>query len=287
MSSARCGGADPCGAVARLTGSFSRMTGADRVRRDHHALAVQCGGGRAGTRRIMSEAPSSDSTIRVGFLLLTFVAESGRPSRLVVSGLRHSDHLAHGGDGAAALFAADEPCGARSPTFFRKQGRRFFKNSFSALSSPLSALSLAISADSVAVSGSWASAFFFLRLVDPGPPRSAEPGRKEAATDEIVRSFSRTSRTTYSLNSSGYLVLVMNSPLTCRGKKLSPSPKDPTHSNQTPPRPRGLHRRHHQGHGQTPPTSHQPDHPPIPINRLCRDPGYFLGTGTAPHPSTD
>ena len=68
--------------------SFSRMTGADRVRRDRHALAVQRGGGRAGTRRIMSEAPSSDSTIRAGFLLLTFVAESGRPSRLVVSGLR-------------------------------------------------------------------------------------------------------------------------------------------------------------------------------------------------------
>ena len=61
--------------------SFSRMTGADCVRRDRHALAVQRGGGRAGTRRIMSEAPSSDSTIRAGFLLLTFVAESGRPSQ--------------------------------------------------------------------------------------------------------------------------------------------------------------------------------------------------------------
>lgn len=81
VSSARCGGADPCGAAQRLTGPFSRMRGADRVRRDRHALAVQCGGGRAGTRRIMSEAPSSDSTIRAGFLLLTFVAESGRPSQ--------------------------------------------------------------------------------------------------------------------------------------------------------------------------------------------------------------
>ena len=38
--------------------------------------------------------------------------------------LRHSDQFAHGCDGAVALFAADEPRGARSPTFFRKQGRR-------------------------------------------------------------------------------------------------------------------------------------------------------------------
>ena len=36
--------------------------------------------------------------------------------------------LAHGCDGAvASFFAADEPRGARSPTFFRKQGRCFFQ----------------------------------------------------------------------------------------------------------------------------------------------------------------
>ena len=51
-------------------------------------------------------------------------------------------------------------------------------------------------------------------------------------------------------------------------------PAKPRHQPHPPgPRPRGLHRRHHQGHGPTPPTSHRPDHPPTPINRLCRDPG--------------
>ena len=37
------------------------------------------------------------------------------------------------------------------------------------------------------------------------------------------------SRTTCSLNLSGYLVIVMNSPLTCRGNKIFPSSKDSAH----------------------------------------------------------
>ena len=54
-------------------------------------------------------------------------------------------------------------------------------------------------------------------------------------------------------------------------------PAKPRHQPHPPgPRPRGLHRRHHQGHGPTPPTSHRPDHPPTPINRLCRDPDPLL-----------
>ena len=87
-------------------------------------------------------------------------------------------------------------------------------------------------ADSAAASESWASAHSFLHLVDPGPPRSAEPDRKKAATDTIVRSFSRISRTICSPDSSEYLILAMNSPLTECGRKLSPSPEHPAHSRQ-------------------------------------------------------
>ena len=53
----------------------------------------------------------------------------GPAQPVVVAGLRHSDQFAHGGDGVIAFFAADEPCGARSPTFSREEGSRFFKNS--------------------------------------------------------------------------------------------------------------------------------------------------------------
>ena len=56
----------------------------------------------------MSEALNSDSTNSASFLLLTFVAASGRPSQSQVAGLRHSDQFAHGGDGVIAFFAADE-----------------------------------------------------------------------------------------------------------------------------------------------------------------------------------
>ena len=72
----------------------------------------------------MSEALNSDSTNSASFLLLTFVAASGRLSQSQVAGLRYSDQFAHGGDGVIAFFAADEPCGARSPTFSREEGRR-------------------------------------------------------------------------------------------------------------------------------------------------------------------
>ena len=87
-------------------------------------------------------------------------------------------------------------------------------------------------ADSAAAPAGRASAHSFLHLFDPGPPRSAEPDRKKAATDAIVRSFSRVSRTICSPNSSEYLILAMNSPLTECGRKLSLSPEHPAHSGQ-------------------------------------------------------
>jgi len=87
-------------------------------------------------------------------------------------------------------------------------------------------------ADSAVATEAWASAHSFLHLVDPGPPRSAEPDRKKAATDTIVRPFSRVSRTICSPDSSEYLILAMNSPLTGCGRKLSPSPEHPAHSRQ-------------------------------------------------------
>ena len=39
------------------------------------------------------------------------------------------------------------------------------------------------------------------------------------------------------------------------------------------PRPPHTHRRHHQNHGPTPPTSHQTTHPTTPLNQLRRPPG--------------
>ena len=102
----------------------------------------------------------------------------GPAEPVVVSGLGHSDQLAHGCDGAVAFFAADELVALAHRRSFAKKAAAFFKNSFSARSSLFSARSLAISADSAAASGSWASASLLLRLVDPGPPRSAEPGRR-------------------------------------------------------------------------------------------------------------
>lgn len=87
-------------------------------------------------------------------------------------------------------------------------------------------------ADSAAAPEAWVSAHSFLHLVDPGPPRSAEPDRKKAATDTIVRPFSRVSRTICSPDSSEYLILAMNSPLTGCGRKLSPSSERPAHSRQ-------------------------------------------------------
>ena len=124
---ARCGGADPCGAAQRLTGPFSRMRGAEACRGTRRCPCASERRRGAGTRRIMSEALNSDSTNSASFLLLTFVAASGRPSQSQVAGLRYSDQFAHGGDGVIAFFAADEPCGARSPTFSREEGSRFFQ----------------------------------------------------------------------------------------------------------------------------------------------------------------
>ena len=119
-------------------GPLRRGPAAHRALLPHEGGAEACRGTRrcpcaserrrgAGTRRIMSEALNSDSTNSASFLLLTFVAASGRPSQSQVAGLRHSDQFAHGGDGVIAFFAADEPCGARSPTFSREEGRRFFQ----------------------------------------------------------------------------------------------------------------------------------------------------------------
>ena len=180
-----------------------------------------CASGRrrgAGTRRIMSEALNSDSTNRASFLLLTFVAASGRLSQSQVAGLRYSDQFAHGGDGVIAFFAADEPCGARSPMFSREEGSRFFQELAS------------LRATRASPPSAWRSRPTPRRPRGPGPrrassctwrpspPPSAEPDRKEAATDAIVRSFSRISRTTCSLNSSGYFVLVMNSSYSVAGR---------------------------------------------------------------------
>lgn len=103
--------------------SFSRMTGADRVRRDRHALAVQCGGdapvpvGHVRGAQLgfdhQGRLPPSDLRGGVGPAQpARSIRTPGTPSR-----------LAHGCDWAVAFFAADEPRGARSPTFFRKQGR--------------------------------------------------------------------------------------------------------------------------------------------------------------------
>lgn len=114
-------------------GPLRRGPAAHRALLPHEGGAEACRGTRrrpcaserrrgAGTRRIMSEALNSDSTNRASFLLLTFVAASGRPNQSQVAGLRHPDQFAHGGDGAVAFFAADEPCGARSPTFSREVG---------------------------------------------------------------------------------------------------------------------------------------------------------------------
>ena len=66
-----------------------------------------------------------------------------------------------------------------------------------------------------------------------------------------------------------------------------PCATSPSASSACPPSP---HRRHHQSHGQTPPTSHRPDHPTNHLNRLCRPPALSgsrprRARGTAPTPS--
>ena len=161
------GGAD---LPARLRGSQLLLAhdGADRVRRDRHALAVQCGG----------DAPVPVGHVRgveLGFDHQGQLPPSdlrggvGPAEPVVVSGLGHSDQLAHGCDWAVAFFAADELVALAHRRSFAKKAAAFFKNSFSARSSLFSARSLAISADSAAASGSWASASFLLRLATQTP----------------------------------------------------------------------------------------------------------------------
>ena len=89
---------------------------------------------------------------------------------------------------------------------------------------------------------SWRTFFqeLVLRPQLPASPPAAwrsRPIRRRPRTRSCAP-YSRISRTTCSPSSSEYSVLVMNSPLTCHGKKLFPSPEDPAHSSSAvPPRP--------------------------------------------------
>ena len=170
-------------------GPLRRGPAAHRALLPHEGGAEACRGTRrcpcasgrrrgAGTRRIMSEALNSDSTNSASFLLLTFVAASGRLSQSQVAGLRYSDQFAHGGDGVIAFFAADEPCGARSPMFSREEGSRFFKNSH--LCAQLAPLRLQPGDLGRLRGGLGVLVLGVLLLVlgDPAPPPSAEPGRR-------------------------------------------------------------------------------------------------------------
>ena len=104
----------------------------------------------------------------------------------------------------------------------------FFRNSFSCRSSRTSALSFAISADSEAFLRSWSVACAFFYLATQLPTVWATRSY-EAATEEMVRSFSTTSRTTCSLNSSEYLAAGIVFILSTHGKNNSPSPRNTTH----------------------------------------------------------
>ena len=109
----------------------------------------------------------------------------------------------------------------------------FSRTRIFALNSLFSALSLAISADSAAASGSWFSACFFLYLATQPPTvcgtrsKGGGHGRDRAlllqdlANDLLFELIGV-------LRSRHELILF------CRGKKLSPSPEDPTHSNGLP-----------------------------------------------------
>ena len=81
---------------------------------------------------------------------------------------------------------------------------------------------------------SWSVACAFLYLATQSPTVWGTRSYDEA-TEEMVRSFSTTSRTTCSLNSSEYLAAGMVSILSTHGKKNSPSPRNTTHPKPADP----------------------------------------------------
>ena len=129
-----------------------------------------------------------------------------------------------------AFFAIDELIALGHGRSLAKKAAAFFRNSFSCRSSRTSALSFAISADSEAFLRSWSVACAFLYLATQLPTVWGTRSYDEA-TEEMVRSFSTTSRTTCSLNSSEYLAAGIVFILSTHGKKNSPSPRNTTHPN--------------------------------------------------------
>ena len=75
---------------------------------------------------------------------------------------------------------------------------------------------------------SWSVACSFLYLATQLPTVWGTRSYEEA-TEEMVRSFSMTSRTTWALNSSEYLAAGIVFILSTHGKKNSPSPRNTTH----------------------------------------------------------
>ena len=94
-----------------------------------------------------------------------------------------------------AFFAVDQLVALGHGRSSAKKAAAFFRNSFSPRSSLFSALSFAISADSDAFLRSWSVACSFLYLATQLPTAWATRSYDEA-TEEMVRSFSITSRTT-------------------------------------------------------------------------------------------
>ena len=125
-----------------------------------------------------------------------------------------------------AFFAIDELIALGHGRSLAKKAAAFFRNSFSCRSSRTSALSFAISADSEAFLRSWSVACAFLYLATQLPTVWGTRSYDEA-TEEMVRSFSTTSRTTCSLNSSEYLAAGIVFILSTHGKKNSPVRETP------------------------------------------------------------
>ena len=94
-----------------------------------------------------------------------------------------------------AFFAVDELVAISHGRSLAKKAAAFFRNSFSPRSSRTSAFNFAISADSEAFSRSRSVACSFLYLATQLPTVWGTRSYEEA-TEEMVRSFSMTSRTT-------------------------------------------------------------------------------------------
>ena len=89
---------------------------------------------------------------------------------------------------------------------------------------------------------SWSVACSFLYLATQLPTVWGTRSYDEA-TEEMVRSFSMTSRTTWALNSSEYLAAGIVFILSTHGKKNSPSPRNTTHPTKSDLRARPIY--HH------------------------------------------